>query len=491
MRIYVVHETGCLGLRKPVKLVRLWRLYGSDRPDRRACFMKKTKNIFFCQNCGHQSAKWLGRCPSCGEWNQFVEEEIGTASPGDFPETCFNEDPMPIDTIEADERDRILTGIAEIDRVLGGGIVGGSAVLIGGDPGIGKSTLLLQAMQKLADKGLVALYVSGEESATQIKLRGRRVGASSNNLIVLVEVSLENILKHIRKINPGIVVIDSIQTVYSSALTSAPGSVSQIREAAGKLILMSKKTGIPIFLIGHVTKEGAIAGPKILEHMVDTVLYFEGDSGHAFRIVRNVKNRYGPTNEIGVFEMRESGLVEVSNPSALFLMERPKEAVGSVVVPSLEGTRPVLVEIQALVSENTFGIPRRTTIGVDRNRVSLLAAVVEKVCGLHLGNHDIFINVAGGVKLDEPAVDLGIISSIMSSFLDRPIDFGTAVCGEVGLTGEVRGVGRMDERIKEASRMGFNRCILPDGTSSGDMLSDAQMVRVRIDNIRKLPEHLF
>jgi len=457
----------------------------------RVLFMKKTKAAFFCKNCGHQSAKWLGKCPSCGEWNQFVEEEIRDISSGNSPEACFNEDPISIDTIEADERDRVLTGIAEIDRVLGGGIVGGSAILIGGDPGIGKSTLLLQVMQKLAASGLVALYVSGEESATQIKLRGRRVGASSKNLIVLVEVSLENILKHIRKINPDIVVVDSIQTVYSSALTSAPGSVSQVREASGKLILMSKKTGIPIFLIGHVTKEGAIAGPKILEHMVDTVLYFEGDSGHAFRIVRNVKNRYGPTNEIGVFEMRETGLVEVSNPSALFLSERPEGAVGSVVVPSMEGTRPVLVEIQSLVSENTFGIPRRTTIGVDHNRVSLLAAVVEKVCGLHLGNHDIFINVAGGVKLDEPAVDLGIISSMMSSFLDRPIDSGTVVCGEVGLTGEVRGVGRMDERIREASRMGFNRCILPGGTSSGSIPPETEMGLIKIDSIKKLPEHLF
>ena len=453
--------------------------------------MKKTKTTFFCKNCGHQSAKWLGKCPSCDEWNQFVEEEMRDVLQGDSLEASFNEEPISIDTIEADERDRLLTGIAEIDRVLGGGIVSGSAILIGGDPGIGKSTLLLQVMQKLADNGLVALYVSGEESATQIKLRGKRVGASSKNLVVLVEVSLENILKNIKAIKPGIVVIDSIQTVYSAVLTSAPGSVSQIREVSGKLILMSKKTGIPIFLIGHVTKEGAIAGPKILEHMVDTVLYFEGDSGHTFRIVRNVKNRFGPTNEIGVFEMRESGLVEVSNPSALFLSERPKGAVGSVVVPSMEGTRPVLVEIQALVSENTFGIPRRTTIGVDRNRVSLLAAVVEKVCGLHLGNHDIFINVAGGVKLDEPAVDLGIISSMMSSFLDRVIDFNTVVCGEVGLTGEVRGVGRMDERIKEASRMGFNRCILPGGTSSSDVLPETEMARIKIDSIKKLPEHLF
>lgn len=452
--------------------------------------MKKNKTTFFCQNCGHQSAKWLGRCPSCGEWNQFVEEEERGAPVNRSPATWFNEEPVPIDTITADEKDRIRTGIAEIDRVLGGGIVGGSAVLIGGDPGIGKSTLLLQVMQNLAAQGLVALYVSGEESARQIKLRGGRIGASSGNLMVLVEVSLENILTHIHEMQPGIVVIDSIQTVYSSELTSAPGSVSQIKEASGKLILTAKKTGIPLFLIGHVTKEGSIAGPRVLEHMVDTVLYFEGDSGHAFRIIRNVKNRYGPTNEIGVFEMRENGLVEITNPSALFLSERPKGAAGSVVVPSMEGTRPLLVEIQSLVSENTFGIPRRTTIGVDHNRVSLLAAVMEKVCGLHLGNHDIFINVAGGVKLDEPAVDLGIISSLMSSFLDRPIDAGTVVCGEVGLTGEVRTVGRMDERIKEALRMGFTRCILPRAPL-GNMAGENTMARITIDTIQKLSEHLF
>jgi len=452
--------------------------------------VKKIKTTFFCQNCGHQSAKWLGRCPSCGEWNQFVEEEERAAPMEGSFNTGFNEEPLPIDAIPGDEQDRLRTGIAEIDRVLGGGIVGGSAILIGGDPGIGKSTLLLQVMQNLAAGGLMALYVSGEESARQIKLRGARIGASSANLMVLVEVSLDNILRHINDMHPGIVVIDSIQTVYSSALSSAPGSVSQIREASGKLILTAKKTGIPLFLIGHVTKEGSIAGPKILEHMVDTVLYFEGDSGHSFRIIRNVKNRYGPTNEIGVFEMRDRGLIEISNPSALFLAERPKGAAGSVVVPSMEGTRPLLVEIQSLVTENTFGIPRRTTIGVDHNRVSLLAAVMEKVCGLHLGNHDIFINVAGGVKLDEPAVDLGIISSLMSSYLNRPIDAGTVVCGEVGLTGEVRSVGRMDERINEASRMGFTRCIVP-GAATGETAADTHLARISIGTIRELAEHLF
>ncbi|MBW2638066.1 MAG: DNA repair protein RadA, partial [Deltaproteobacteria bacterium] len=426
--------------------------------------MKKIKVAFICQNCGHQSAKWMGKCPSCGEWNQFVEEEL--REPRQSAEIGFDEAPMPIDSIEADEKDRIEIGISDMDRVLGGGIVRGSAVLIGGDPGIGKSTLLLQAMHYLAEKGLKVLYISGEESGRQIKMRGKRIGASSSNLFVLVEISLEHILRYIKEMKPEAVVVDSIQTVYSSALSSAPGSVSQIREASEKLILTAKKTGIPIFLIGHVTKEGAIAGPRVLEHMVDTVLYFEGDSGHAFRIVRSVKNRFGPTNEIAVFEMKGDGLTEVTNPSALFLSERPTGAAGSAVVPSIEGTRPILVEIQSLVSETTFGIPRRTTIGVDHNRVSLLAAVLDKVCGFHLGNHDIFINVAGGVKLYEPAVDLGIVSSMMSSFLDRPIDPDTVVCGEVGLTGEVRGVNQVEARIREAARMGFNRCVLPRVMSS-------------------------
>ena len=335
-----------------------------------------------------------------------------------------------------------------MDRVLVGGIVNVSVTLVGCDPGIGKSTLLLQILHNLAEKGLKILYVSGEESAKQIKLRGRRIGASSKNLIVLVEIDLDNIIRHIKEISPSVVVIDSIQTMYSSVLTSAPGSVGQVRESSGRLILMSKKTGIPIFLVGHVTKDGSIAGPKVLEHMVDTVLYFEGDSGHAYRIIRSIKNRFGPTNEIGVFEMRDVGLIEVTNPSAFFLTERPEGAAGSVVVPSIEGTRPILIEIQSLVSPTSFGMPRRTTIGVDHNRVSLLAAVMDKICGFRLGGHDIFINVAGGMNVDEPAVDLGIVASMASSFLDRPIDAGTVVFGEVGLTGEVRGISQMDMRIK-------------------------------------------
>jgi len=429
--------------------------------------LKKIKTSFFCQSCGHASTKWLGKCPSCGGWNQFVEEEIREASEGPSSDLQLHEAPRPIADIVADEKERLATGLAEMDRVLGGGVVPGSAVLVGGDPGIGKSTLLLQVCQRLAERGLKVLYCSGEESARQIKLRGKRIGADSDQLLVFVEIALENILAEIRRIEPHAVVIDSIQTVYASNLSSAPGSVGQVREASERLILHAKKTGIPVFLVGHVTKDGSLAGPKVLEHMVDTVLYFEGDSGHAYRIVRGIKNRFGPTNEIGVFEMRDDGLKEVANPSALFLSERPEKAAGSVVVPSLEGTRPILVEIQSLVIPTSFGMPRRTTIGVDHNRVSLLVAVMDKVCGLHLSGHDIFINVAGGVKVDEPAVDLGLVASMASSFLDRPVAPGTVVFGEVGLTGEVRGISQMETRLKEAARMGFTRCILPAGTPAG------------------------
>jgi len=452
--------------------------------------LKKIKTSFFCQSCGHASTKWLGKCPSCGGWNQFVEEEIREASEGPSSELHLHEAPRPIADIVADEKERLATGLAEMDRVLGGGVVPGSAVLVGGDPGIGKSTLLLQVCQRIAERGLNVLYCSGEESARQIKLRGKRIGADSDRLLVFVEIALENILAEIRRIEPHAVVIDSIQTVYASNLSSAPGSVGQVREASERLILHAKKTGIPVFLVGHVTKDGSLAGPKVLEHMVDTVLYFEGDSGHAYRIVRGIKNRFGPTNEIGVFEMRDDGLKEVANPSALFLSERPEKAAGSVVVPSLEGTRPILVEIQSLVIPTSFGMPRRTTIGVDHNRVSLLVAVMDKVCGLHLSGHDIFINVAGGVKVDEPAVDLGLVASMASSFLDRPVAPGTVVFGEVGLTGEVRGISQMETRLKEAARMGFTRCILPAGTPAGRRPeSGIEMFGIR--SLRDLLDPLF
>lgn len=452
--------------------------------------MKKVKSAFFCQNCGHQSPKWLGKCPSCDQWNPFVEEEIRSDDRTDRYEQRLSETPLPIEAIVPDEKERISTGIVEMDRVLGGGLVAGSVVLVGGDPGIGKSTLLLQVLSRMASNNHKVLYISGEESAKQIKLRGLRIGASSQNLLILVEISLENILTQIKTIDPAVVVVDSIQTVYSPVLSSAPGSVGQVRETAEQLILLSKKSGIPVFLIGHVTKDGSIAGPRVLEHMVDTVLYFEGNSGHAYRIIRGIKNRFGPTHEIGVFEMRDNGLNEVSNPSAFFLAERPEGAPGSVVVPSIEGTRPILIEIQSLVHPTNFGLPRRTAIGVDHNRVALLVAVMDKICGLHLSNHDIYLNVAGGVRVDEPAIDLGIVSSMASSFLDRPIDAGTAVFGEVGLTGEVRGVSQMDARIREAARMGFDRCILPK-TQKHAISGEKRIKLNQISNLKELIEHLF
>jgi len=453
--------------------------------------LKKNKTTFFCRDCGYESPKWLGKCPGCNEWNVFIEEEeAGRGGNSGYGTLSMNESPLSIDSIEADEQERLKTDVLEMDRVLGGGIVEGSAVLVGGDPGIGKSTLLLQMLQKLAEKGRNVLYVSGEESARQIKLRGMRIGADSKNLLVLVETALENILQHLQTLKPDVAVIDSVQTVYSTSLGSAPGSVGQVREISGRLVLFAKKTGISLFLVGHVTKDGAIAGPKVLEHMVDTVLYFEGDSGHAYRIIRGMKNRFGPSNEIGVFEMRDSGLMEVLNPSAFFLSERPDAAAGSVVVPSMEGTRPILVEIQSLVSPSSLGMPRRTSIGVDHNRVSLLVAVLDRICGLHLGSQDIFLNVAGGIRVDEPAVDLGIVAAMASSFLNRPICPGTVVFGEVGLTGEVRGIAQMIPRIREAARMGFARCILPRALSQ-EIPEVSGMELCRVGNLGALLENLF
>lgn len=452
--------------------------------------MKKNKTGFFCQHCGYMSPKWLGKCPSCNGWNCFAEELIVESGTDSRAEMSFNGKPLPIEDIPLTEGKRTVTGIAEVDRVLGGGIVGGSAILIGGEPGIGKSTLMLQVMHNLAQNGLKVLYVSGEESASQIKLRSDRIGAAAKNLFVLVEVSLEKILEQIKVIAPAIVVIDSIQTVYASELMSAPGSVGQVRETSSRLILFSKKNNIPVFLVGHVTKDGSIAGPKVLEHMVDTVLYFEGDSSHSYRIVRGMKNRFGPTNEIGVFEMREKGLIEVPNPSTFFLAERPQNVAGSVVVPSLEGTRPILVEIQALVSSTSFGTPRRTAIGVDYNRVSLLVAVLDKICGLHLGGSDIFINVAGGVKVEEPAVDLGIVAAMTSSFLDKPIDGRTIVLGEVGLAGEVRAVSQMEVRVKEAARLGFNRCLVPK-TNAAQLEKTAKMEIHKVGSLKEMLDYLF
>ena len=370
--------------------------------------------------------------------------------------------PVAIDSIDLDYENRLLTDIQEFDRVLGGGLVPGTLVLIGGDPGIGKSTLMLQVLYGLANQGHKVLYISGEESNRQIRLRSQRLDTISSELLVVSEVEIESILAMIQSVQPRVLVIDSIQTMYSAELTSAPGSVSQVRESTVRLMLMAKKTGIPTLLVGHVTKDGAIAGPKLLEHMVDTVLYFEGDRNHIFRILRAVKNRFGSTNEIGVFEMKDQGLDEVANPSAVFLSERPANASGSAVTASMEGTRPILVELQALASSTSFGTPRRTILGLDSNRVALLAAVMEKQLGMHLMGYDIFMNVAGGVKVIEPAVDMAIVSAIASSFLDKPISDGTVVIGEVGLTGEVRAIGQVDTRVAEAKKMGFKRCLVPD-----------------------------
>jgi len=407
----------------------------------------------------------MGKCPDCGTWDSIVEER---AAAGPFRNAARiplpqQTAPVPIDTIELEQENRLLTGIREFDRVLGGGLVPGTLVLVGGDPGIGKSTLMLQALYGLANQGHKVLYVSGEESNQQIRLRSQRLRTVSSKLMVVGEVEIDAILAMIPSVQPRVVVIDSIQTMYNGELTSAPGSVSQVRESTVRLMLVAKKTGIPIFLVGHVTKEGAIAGPKLLEHMVDTVLYFEGDRNHIFRILRAVKNRFGSTNEIGVFEMKDQGLDEVANPSAVFLSERPANAPGSAVTASMEGTRPILVELQALASSTSFGTPRRTILGLDSNRVALLAAVMEKQLGMHLMGYDIFMNVAGGVKVIEPAVDLAIVSAIASSFLDKPIANGTIVLGEVGLTGEVRAIGQVDSRVAEAGKMGFNRCVVPEG----------------------------
>ncbi|MBI5887719.1 MAG: DNA repair protein RadA [Deltaproteobacteria bacterium] len=430
--------------------------------------MAKQKTIYTCQSCGHASYRWLGRCPDCGSWNSFLEERVFDRKEKGGPHTLQTDAlPQAISTLDMAEEDRVRTNIGEFDRVLGGGMVPGSTVLIGGDPGIGKSTLLLQAMGSLAAGGHKVLYVSGEESLRQIRLRGERLGALSENLLVLAETSLEKTHDALKKTKPGVLVIDSVQTLASAAFESSPGSLSQVKEVAASLITYAKKTDVPVFLVGHVTKDGNIAGPKALEHMVDTVLYFEGERGHQFRILRAVKNRFGSAMEIGIFEMKESGLAEVLNPSEIFLAARPVDASGSAVTSSLEGTRTVLVEVQSLVCRTIFGIPRRTVVGVDYNRVMLLAAVLEKKAGITLANHDIFIKVAGGIRLDEPAVDLGVVSSLASNFLDKAVDPKTVIFGEVGLAGEVRGVNQAEPRVKEAAKLGFKRCIMPKDNLKG------------------------
>ena len=426
---------------------------------------KANKTLFSCQACGFQSPKWLGRCPECGQWDSFAEERIAAAEKSGPMRgiTALAAKPVPIDSVDLVDQQRFSTHVDEFNRVLGGGLVPGSLVLIGGDPGIGKSTLMLQSLHGMAVNGRKVLYVSGEESVQQLRLRSLRLTAAAPGLLVVSEIDLDAILSMVDEYKPDVLVIDSIQTMYSSDLTSAPGSISQVRESAMRLMLKAKKSGVPTLLVGHVTKDGAIAGPKLLEHMVDTVLYFEGDRNHVFRILRAVKNRFGSTNEIGVFEMQSGGLVQVPNPSAVFLSERPHNAPGSVVTASLEGTRPILLELQALACNTNLGTPRRTVLGLDPHRVALLVAVMEKKLGLQLTGHDIFLNVAGGVKVDEPAVDLGALAAIASSFLDKPVPHLTLVLGEVGLAGEVRAVGNMETRLMEAQKMGFDCCIAPAG----------------------------
>ncbi|WP_106495570.1 DNA repair protein RadA [Lentibacillus sp. Marseille-P4043] len=432
--------------------------------------MAKRKTKFVCQDCGYESAKWMGKCPGCNNWNTLVEEiEASTIKnrsglPGEGKHTSK---PEKITAIQSQKEPRITTTMKEFNRVLGGGIVPGSLVLIGGDPGIGKSTLLLQISSQLADKQLPVLYISGEESARQTKLRADRLGVTADSLFVLPETNLYDIANHIEHVKPSFVVIDSIQTIFREEVTSAPGSVSQVRECTSELMRIAKTNGIPIFIVGHVTKEGAIAGPRMLEHMVDAVLYFEGERHHTYRILRSVKNRFGSTNEMGIFEMKEAGLREVLNPSEIFLEERSHGAAGSTVVASMEGTRPVLVEIQALISPSSYGNPRRMATGVDANRVPLLMAVLEKRVGLMLQNQDAYIKVAGGVKLDEPAIDLAIAVSIASSFRDQPTKPDDIFVGEVGLTGEVRRVSRIEQRVQEAAKLGFSRVICPEKNLDG------------------------
>ncbi len=429
--------------------------------------MPKSKSIFICQSCGHQAAKWLGRCPDCQAWNTFVEELRRTTRQACPSSASQAQAPVPLTAITSSGEERLESGIGELDRVLGGGVVSGSLVLIGGDPGIGKSTLLLQAAAGLSRHltkdaaGNTVLYVSGEESASQVRMRADRLDVSDHQVHILTETAIESIREQVTHLHPRALVVDSIQTVFTADVASAPGSVSQVRACTAQLIALAKPLNLPIFIIGHVTKEGAIAGPRVLEHMVDTVLYFEGERYHTYRILRAVKNRFGPTNEIGVFEMRQTGLIEVDNPSELFLAERPQQTSGSTVVASLEGTRPLLIELQALGSAGVFGTPRRVANGVDYQRLALLLAVLEKRLSLPMQERDVYVNIVGGLRIDEPAIDLGIVIAVVSSLRDIPLDPYLVVFGEVGLTGEVRAVTQVEARLREAVKLGFRRCLLP------------------------------
>lgn len=445
--------------------------------------MKAPKIVFVCQDCGAQTPKWLGRCPECGGWNTLVEERVqpeAAAPSARYPMAATGGGARLYADIETARSERITTGIDEFDRVLGGGIVPGSLVLLGGEPGIGKSTLLLQAAAHFARSYGPVLYSSGEESEHQVRSRGERLAIDRAPLYLLAETCLEKILEEIARLRPSLVIVDSIQTVFSLKLQSAPGSIGQVREAATQLLFAAKSQNIPTFLVGHVTKDGSLAGPKALEHVVDTVLYFEGERHHAHRIVRAVKNRFGAVSEVGVFEMTGTGLRPVPNPSQLFLAERPADAPGSAVLCCIEGSRPILVEVQALVSTSTYGNARRMASGIDQNRLSLLLAVMEKRAGVNLIAEDVFVNVAGGIEVDEPAADLGIVAAVASSIRNRPVRPGTAVFGEVGLAGEIRGISQAALRVKEAAQMGFGRCVLPHGNCApSDAPEGCELVGVK------------
>ena len=454
--------------------------------------MAKAKTTaFFCQNCGYESAKWQGQCPACHEWNTFTEEPVvKVAGSAAVKKAAAEIKPVRLSEVHTDEKQRISSGMEELDRVLGGGIVAGSLMLVGGDPGIGKSTLLLQVCHNLTRDGHKVLYVSGEESAQQIKLRAQRIGDFKDDLMLLCETNLELVRSVIEKTKPEIVVIDSIQTMYHETVSAAPGSVSQVREATNVLMQIAKGMGISIFLVGHVTKEGVVAGPRVLEHMVDTVLYFEGDRYASYRILRGVKNRFGSTNEIGVFEMRQSGLREVSNPSEYMLEGKPENASGSIVACSMEGSRPILIEIQALVCHTNLPMPRRTTAGTDFNRVNLLLAVLEKRAGMQMSSCDVYVNIAGGIRMTEPAIDLGLILALESSYKDIAIDEKTIAFGEVGLSGEIRSVNMAQQRVQEAKKLGFETVLMPRVSMKALQKTDGIRI-VGLETVRDAVQYLM
>jgi len=449
---------------------------------------KKEQQLFVCGQCGYESRKWLGRCPDCGQWDSLTEQQRPVS--GSARKNVST--PLPLSGPAGSDQDRLMTGIGELDRVLGGGIVPGSMVLIGGDPGIGKSTLILQLLAALTGDERRVLYVTGEESIRQVRMRADRLQIDDKDIFVATENCVESIVAMASEMSPALLAVDSIQTMFTEEVSSAPGSVTQVRESTARLLALAKSSDLPVLLVGHVTKDGAIAGPRVLEHMVDAVLYFEGDRGQMFRILRTVKNRFGSTNEIGVFEMKDIGLAEVENPSALFLAERPVNVPGSVVMPSVEGTRPILVEVQALVSPSSLGTARRTAIGADPQRLALLTAVLEKKLGVTLFDHDIFLNIAGGIRIDEPALDLGVVVALLSSLFEKVVDPTTVVCGEVGLAGEIRAVGQMEMRLREADRLGFKTFLMPESSLRQlDGAASASMKVIPVRTVGALVEQLF